>query len=139
MGSSLKVCFLEAILRDQRNGAVGDYPIEESELRTRHYAEIEVAAELRLADLRGDGRVRMGVPSDVSGAASQTLGRAWALAFNEHPAAPDGIIYPSRLNGEINVAVFDRSIPKLRVVRHAPLISAPGLAAIIDQLQVAVI
>ncbi len=27
LGSTLKVCFLEAVLRDERNGTVGDYPI----------------------------------------------------------------------------------------------------------------
>jgi hypothetical protein len=32
LGATLKVCFIEALLRDRRNGVVGDYPIEEMEL-----------------------------------------------------------------------------------------------------------
>ena len=32
LGSTLKVCFVETILRDRRNGSVGDYPIAEDEL-----------------------------------------------------------------------------------------------------------
>jgi hypothetical protein len=32
LGESLKVCFLEAVLRDQRDGLIGDLPIEEAEL-----------------------------------------------------------------------------------------------------------
>ena len=32
LGQSLKVCFLEALLRDKRNGTVGDFPVAESEL-----------------------------------------------------------------------------------------------------------
>jgi hypothetical protein len=32
LGESLKVCFLEAVLRDKRNGAIGDYPLEETEI-----------------------------------------------------------------------------------------------------------
>jgi hypothetical protein len=32
LGSSLKVCFLEAVLRDKHNGTVGDFPIDETEL-----------------------------------------------------------------------------------------------------------
>ena len=35
----LKVCFLEAVLRDSRNGAVGDYPMDERELHVRRYAD----------------------------------------------------------------------------------------------------
>src|SRR3954469_4404539 len=58
VGSTLKVCFLEAILRDARNCAVGDYPVAEAELQVRHYAEIELTAPLTLIDLRGDGPVR---------------------------------------------------------------------------------
>jgi RES domain len=44
LGETLKVCFLEAVLRDSRNGAVGDYPMDERELRVRRYVEIEIAA-----------------------------------------------------------------------------------------------
>jgi hypothetical protein len=32
LGATLKVCFIEAILRHARNGAVGDYPIEWDDL-----------------------------------------------------------------------------------------------------------
>jgi len=35
LGQSLKVCFVEAVLRDQRNGQVGDYPPDEFELAAR--------------------------------------------------------------------------------------------------------
>jgi hypothetical protein len=39
LGETLKVCFLEAVLRDSRNGAVGDYPMDERELHIRRYVE----------------------------------------------------------------------------------------------------
>src|SRR5579864_8255823 len=97
LGKSLKVCFLEALLRDERNGAVGDYPLAEAELRRRLCAEINVASALTLVDLRGDAPIRMGVPSDVARASRQSLARAWSVAFYEHPQAPDGIIYPSQI------------------------------------------
>ena len=117
LGETVKVCFLEAVLRDRRDGAIGDLPIEEAELHGRHYAEIEIALPLKLVDLRDDGAIVMGVPTDVGKAASQTLARS--VAFHEHREKPDGIIYPSRLNGHTNLAVFDRAIIKLRVVRTA--------------------
>lgn len=124
-------------MRDDRNGAIGDYPIEERELRARRYAQIDVVATLALVDLRGDGPVRMGIPSDVARASSQSLGRAWSLALYEHPAKPDGIIYPPRLNDETNLAIFDLSVAKLRVASNVVLIAAPGLAGVLDDFKVA--
>jgi hypothetical protein len=47
----------------------------------------------RLVDLRGDGPVRMGVPSDVARGSAQLLARQWSVAFHAHPSTPDGIIY----------------------------------------------
>lgn len=59
LGESVKVCFLEAVLRDQRNGAIGDLPMEETELHARLYAEIEVVTPPSMVDLR-DGCHRHG-------------------------------------------------------------------------------
>jgi hypothetical protein len=139
LGESLKVCFLEALLRDLRNGVVGDFPLAERELHVRQYAEIVVADELKLVDLRGDAAVRMGVPSDVARASQQSLARAWSLAFHEHPEKPDGIIYPSRLNAETNLAIYDRAISKLTAGNVTPLINARGLAQVLDELKVALV
>jgi hypothetical protein len=139
LGSTLKVCFLEAVLRDERNGTVGDYPIDEAELRAWHYAEVEVTAPLVLIDLRGDGPIRMGIPTDVVRASTQTLSRMWSAAIHEHPEAPDGIIYPSRLNGETNLAIYDRGVGKLRSTHVAPLLSAAGLARVLDDFHIALV
>jgi hypothetical protein len=139
LGASLNVCFIETILRDLRNGVIGDFPIDESELRTRHYAEIQVVDPLRLVDLRGNGRIRMGVPSDVAGGSRQTLARWWSLAFYTHSAMTDGIIYPSRLNGETNLAIYDRAVTKLTVARTTELINAPGLPRVLNDLNVALV
>lgn len=136
LGDSLKVCFLETVLRDRREGLVDDLPIEEVELTQRRYAEITTTAELHLVDLRGDNAVRMGVPTDVVRARRQNLARRWSLAFHEHPAQPDGIIYPSRLNGATNLAIYDRATPKLQAKRVMTLLGAPGLAKVLDAFRV---
>jgi hypothetical protein len=140
LGSTLKVCFLEAILRDQRNGVIisGYYVIGESELRSRRYALIEPTSRLSLVDLRGDGCVRIGIPSDVPRSANQALARRWSLAFYRHPSQPDGIIYPSRLNEDTNLAIYDRATAKLREVGNTHLIGAPGFAEVLDDLRVAI-
>jgi hypothetical protein len=96
LGSSLKVCFLETMLRDDRDGIVGQIAIAESDLDDRRYSEIRDREPLRLLDLTGDGPVRMGIPSDVARGRRQALARKWSVAFYEHPQQPDGIVYPSR-------------------------------------------
>ncbi|WP_348645967.1 RES domain-containing protein [Rhizobium esperanzae] len=59
--------------------------------------------------------------------------------IHEHRDQADGIIYPSRLNEHTNLAVFDRSIGKLKAVGATRLIQAPGLANVLDDLKVAII
>ncbi|MER9240920.1 RES family NAD+ phosphorylase [Mesorhizobium sp. M0633] len=95
LGDSLKVCFLETVLRDRREGILDDLPIEEVELT---HAQIPTNADLRLVDLRGDNAVRMGVPTDVGRAQRQNLARRWSLAeiatdirIQFHPGALHGI------------------------------------------------
>jgi hypothetical protein len=72
LGETVKVCFLEAILRDQRDGVIGDLPIAEDEIHARRYAEIETIAPLQMVDLCDDHPVVMGVPTDVAKASRQT-------------------------------------------------------------------
>lgn len=127
LGSSLKVCFLETVLRDERDGIVGQIAIAENELDDRRYAGIRVRQELHLLDLTGDGPVRMGIPSDVARGRRQGLARKWSVAFHEHPDQPDGIVYPSRLNGETNLAIYSRAVGKLELLRTQDLKRATGL------------
>lgn len=137
LGSSLKVSFLEAVLRDDRDGVVGDFPMDEAELDTRQYAQAVTNTELTLLDLTGDGPVRMGVPSDVLRSSRQSLARRWSVAFHDHPAQVDGIYYPSRLNGEVNLAIYGRAVPKLTLATAGSLRAAPGLARVLNDLEVA--
>lgn len=139
LGDSLKVCFLETVLRDRREGIFDDLPVEEVELTRRRFAEIATTADLRLVDLRGDNAVRMGVPTDVVRAQRQNLARRWSLAFHEHPSQLDGIIYPSRLNGGTNLAIYDRAIPKLQAKRVLTLLGAPGLAQVLEDFRVGLV
>ncbi len=137
LGETLAVCFLEAVLRDRKDGVVGELELEERELDERRYAEIEVISPLQMVDLRGNNAVAMGVPSEVQRGVRQSLGRAWSVAFHDHPQVPDGVIYPSRLNGHVNLAVYDRAVAKLRPARLRRLSDVVELAPILDELEVA--
>ncbi|ESX62777.1 hypothetical protein X759_34290 [Mesorhizobium sp. LSHC420B00] len=139
LGDSLKVCFLETVLRDRREGILDDLPIEQVELTRRRYAEIATTTDLRLVDLGGDNAVRMGVPTDVVRAQRQNLARRWSLAFHQHPSEPDGIIYPSRLNEATNLAIYDRAVPKLQAKRVTNLLGARGLAQVLQDFRVGLV
>jgi hypothetical protein len=139
LGSSLKVCFVEAVLRDRRDGIVGEIEMEESELDNRFYSQVSVRAPLRLIDLRGDGPVRMGIPSDVVRGRTQARARKWSVAIYEHPANVDGILYPSRLNNEVNLAVYDRAVSKLYPIHTSRLGKAPGIGTVINDFLVALV
>lgn len=130
------MCFVEAVLRDEGDGRAGDFLLDESDLVARRHAGVEVTMPLSMIDLRGDGPLRMGVPSDVARGSKQSLARRWSTAFHAHPAQPDGVIYPSRLNGETNLAIYDRAMGKLGVVSSRPLLSEPDLASVLRDLKV---
>jgi hypothetical protein len=138
LGASLDVCFLEAVLRDERNGKVGDVPLDMTEFTRRRFATIASAQTLRLIDLTGDHKVRMGVPTDVTHASDQTLGRLWSEAVYLHPARVDGILYEFRLCNKLNLAVFDRAVSKLRCVEDMPLLQAPELPGVLNRYKVAI-
>lgn len=137
LGETLTVCFLENVVRDRRDGIASELLIEESEFEIRLYAEIEIVEPLMLVDLRENGPIAMGVPSDVHRGTRQTLGRVWSLAFHEHPQAPDGIIYPSRLNSQINLAIYGRAVSKLKTVRLRRLIDVGELGPVLTDLRIA--
>ncbi len=140
LGSSVKVCFLEAILRDRGVGRTRAFPIEWAELEMWTCGELRIDAALRLVDLRGDGLVRMGIPTDVARASSQDLGRAWSRAFWSHDAKPDGIIYDSRLNGETNIGLYDRALTKVAATATPRLVDCRAeLASIINDFDLSIV
>ena len=139
LGAALDVCFLEAVLRDQRNGKIGDYPLEMAEFSGRTYANIATAEPLKLIDLTGDKKVRMSIPTDVTNASDQTLGRLWSEAIYLHPDGVDGILYESRLCKKLNMAVFDRAAHKLQCVTNVPLLKAVELPGVITRYKVAIV
>ncbi len=139
LGSSAKIAFVETILRDRADGRGADCVIEMAEIERCSLASIRPIEVLRLVDLTGDGPLRMGVPSDVIGARDQSQARQWSAAFHVHPDHPDGVFYPSRLNEERCVALYDRAIGKLEVTT-APRLShcQAELAVILDDLEIAI-
>lgn len=137
---TLKVCFLERVLRDRRNGRPGDVPIPYPKLEQLMCAEITIVRPLNLVDLCGDNPVKMGVPTDAVRASSHRLGQKWSLAFWLHNQRPHGILYPSRLNEEINLALYDVALPNVRVSTTRPFLEyRPEVAALIREFKLAIV
>jgi len=140
LGESAKVAFVETLLRDAGDGRGDDLVLALAEIEARSLASLEATADLQLVDLTGDGRLRMGVPSDVVGARDQTLSRQWSAAFHAHPGQPDGVYYGSRLNGQACIALYDRALSKLKPTATPRLIDCDiELAAILDDLEIALV
>jgi RES domain len=139
LGSTAKVAFVETILRDRADGRDGDCVIEESEIAKRSIATISPVAPLMLVDLTGDGPINMGVPSDVVGARDQSAAQHWSVAFHGHPAQPDGVFYPSRLNEERCIALYARAVGKLTATATPRLMDCRAeFAAILNDLAIAI-
>jgi hypothetical protein len=127
------------VLRDRAVGTMEPFLLTMAELNSYVCADIELSEPLNLVDLTGDGRLRLRTPRDVTGAMDQTAARVWSEAYFRHPGGADGVVYPSRLNGERNIALYDRALGKVvaRVARRL-IDRRDELAAIISDFNLAI-
>jgi hypothetical protein len=139
IGQTFEVAFLETIVRDRKNGNPGMLVLAADDLSSYVHVEITIKAPLDLVDLRAGGGLAMGFPTDAVRAQSHRLGQQLSLAIHQHPDRPDGIWYRSRLNGDENIALYDRAIRKLSSGARRPLGSCPELAPILDRYRIAVV
>ena len=139
VGQTFEVAFLETIVRDRRNGNPGMLALSADDLNAFVHVAVAVNETLNLVDLRAGNTVALGIPTDAVHASSHRLGQKASLAAYLREDQPDGILYPSRLNGDDNIAVFDRAVPKLAADRRRRLGTCPELAAILDVYRLALL
>lgn len=138
LGSSLKVCFAEAVLRDSAVATAQPFFLDREAILSRNFARIRIIEELNMVDLRGDNTLAMRIPTDVPRGSDHKLSSAWSSALHAHPDQPDGIIYSSRLNEEPNLAIYDRAIGKLDTNSILPLGKCDALVDVLDSFGVSV-
>lgn len=139
-GESLKVCLLEVMLGRAAENHQGTIEIAESELFDWRRAIVRQDADLKLVDLRGDGLVRLGMPSDALRHSVHGQGGQWARAIWRHADGIDGLIFPSRHNGETNIVLYDRALPGLTAVESRPLLEYPAeLTKVFRELPISLI
>jgi hypothetical protein len=105
------------------------------EVTERAWARIATKqrVKLNLLDLRNDGCVRLGAPTDAVNARSHAAGRALGRAIYAENRDVDGVLFSSRLTGADVFAVFDRAIGKLKTNEAGELTNHPELPAVLDR------
>lgn len=136
-GGSFESAVLETLVRDRKNLNPGLLLVSAAELEAFVHVPVLVAAPLTLVDLRGGNPIVMGVPTDAVRARSHRLGQRLSRVLYDHPLQPDGLCYPSRLNGDDVIAVYDRAIPKLSAGPRRPLSACPEIAPVLDRYRIA--
>ena len=132
--SDLTTAFAETVLRDAAVGQPDRCPLSLDELREWDVAELR-GDGLVAVDLTGPHLVAARVATDAVRAMDQSDGQMLGLEIHGDARAFDGILYPSRLTGSENLAVFERAIPRcVRAISRRPLLDEPGFAAVLDDL-----
>lgn len=141
IGESFEVCVLETIIRDSGIGLEGKaIPIRESELSEWSIAELQASKPMRFLDLTGGGAVALQIPTDAIRAKDHSLGQAWSEAIHNHPDEPDGLLFSSRLNEQINVAVFSRALGSIDVMGAQRIIDMEDdLADFLEKYKIALV
>ncbi len=88
----------------------GELPaVTESALTARGYSTIDFKRPLRLADLRGNGLLRLGADMRLC-AGEHKDAQLWSRAIWSHQAALDGLCFPARHDPSRTVlAIYDRA------------------------------
>lgn len=122
--------FAETVLRQPRQLLVSL-----AEIEARALSVLVIGADLALVDLTGPGLSQLGLDARMLSGPYETCG-AWADALHDHPAQPDGILYPSRFDpSQPCMVFFDRAGRHLDAVTAPTPLSErlPEMAALLDR------
>ncbi len=124
--------FIETVVRD-RFSRKRKSEIAAKEITERAWTLITMKprTELSLLDLRREGCLRLGAPTDTVNARNHAAGRAFGRAVYAGHQDIDGLIFSSRLTGVDAYAVFDRALEKLDTTDQGKLQHHPELPAVL--------
>jgi hypothetical protein len=125
--------FVEVIVRD-RFARRRQRAILLKEVTERAWVSVATRprATLTLLDLRKDGCVRLGAPTDAVSARNHAAGRALGRAIHAAHGDVDGLLFSSRLTGGDVYAIFDRALGKLDAAETGLLADHPDLPAVLS-------
>ena len=116
-------------------------PVPRSVWIQRQLSTIRVS-KVQVCDLTDENvRAQVGVDLSALHHTDLSVPQAWGLAVQEHPNAFEGLLYPSRLDGQRCLALFDR--PGLRdglvVLSTVDLVASDEANAFLLEKQIALI
>ena len=132
--------FIETIVRDRftrRNQR--EVLLKEITDRAWTLIATKPRAKLSLLDLRKDGCVRLGAPTDTVNARNHAAGRTLGRAIYSQHDDIDGLLFSSRLTGSDVYAVFDRGIKRLDATQTGMLPEHSELADVLSTYSVKLI
>ena len=132
--------FIEVIVRD-RFTRKKQREVLLKEVTERAWALIATKprAKLNLLDLRKDGCMRLGAPTDAVNARNHAAGRALGRAIHAEHEDIDGFVFSSRLTGTDVYAIFNRGIRKLVATDTGLLSHHPDLPAVLSTHEIKLI
>lgn len=132
--------FIEVIVRDRfTRKRQREILLKEVTERAWIQAATKPRSALNLLDLRNDGCVRLGAPTDAVNARSHAAGRSLSRIIHDEHKNIDGFLFASRLTGADIYAVFDRAIDKLDVEDSGDLVNHPELPDVLRHHKISLI
>jgi hypothetical protein len=124
VGQTFEIAYLETVVRDRRYGNPAMLLPSSAELDAYAHVRVTVEQPLQVIDSRRGNAVRV---------SSHLFGQRASLAVYQRSETLDRLCYPSRLNGDDNLAIYDRAVPKLAASPKRKL------ASILDSFSVALV
>jgi hypothetical protein len=138
--SEFATAFIEVVVRD-RFTHKRDREVLLREVTERAWVQLASKArvKLNLLDLRNDGCVRLGAPTDAVNARNHKAGRALGKVIHAEHADVDGFLFSSRLTGADVYAIFDRATAKLQTRTAGELLKRPELPEVLRRHQISLV
>ena len=137
---NFNTAFIEVVIRD-RFTKTDQRKIHLSELTGLSYASITSKPNIILLflDLRQDGCIRLGAPTDAVNASNHNAGQGLGKEiYSKHPEI-DGFLFSSRITGQDNYAIFDRAISKLNHNKCTKIINHEEVPKIFNRYDIKLI
>jgi hypothetical protein len=137
---SFETCIVETLVRDRfTHRSKRELPLAAAMARGHARLSTQPDQELNLLDLRDAGCVDIGAPTDAVRARHFAAGQALGRAVYEEHTDVDGFIYASRLTADDCIAVYDRTVGKLRVVDACELKDHAELPGVLERNKVVLV
>ena len=129
--------FVETVVRDELTHA-DHRRIPLAAVTTPAWVQLQTKprTKVQLLDLRRDGCVKLGAPTDAVSARNHAAGRALGRAIHDEHDEIDGFLFSSRLTGADAYAVCDRALKKLTRTDGGALAEHPELPDVLRQYRI---